>query len=93
VAVAMTHLGGVQAPVVVATAVVVVTVEWMTRVSGAVAGAYEPLVPMIVTAVVDEGELLETAIESVEVIVYGGVDGGVTGLGLNPPVTPAGKFA
>ena len=88
----MTHLGGVQGPVEVATLVVVavVTVDWMTIVSAAVATDV-PLVPVIVMAVVDVGAPVATPIESVDVTVL--PDGGVTGLGLNPPVTPAGKGA
>ncbi len=88
----MTHLGGVQAPVVVDTLVVieVVTVDWMTIVSTAVATDV-PLVPVIVMAVVDVGAPVATPIKSVEVTVLPA--GGVTGLGLNPPVTPAGKGA
>jgi hypothetical protein len=92
VAVAITHLGGVQAPVVVATLVVVevVTVDWMTIVSAAVATDV-PLVPVIVIAVVDVGAPVAAPIESVEVTVLPA--GGVTGLGLNPPVTPVGNGA
>lgn len=90
VAVAMTHLGGVQAPLVVAVVVAVVTVDWMTIVSAAVA-IDVPLVPVIVIAVVDVGAPVAAPIESVEVTVLPA--GGVTGLGLNPPVTPVGNGA
>jgi hypothetical protein len=90
VAVAMTHLGGVQTPVVVPVTVEVVTVAWMTIVSAAVATDV-PLVPVIMMAVVDVGAPVAAPIESVEVTVLPA--GGVTGLGLNPPVTPAGNGA
>lgn len=84
----MTHLGGVQAPAVVA--VVVVTVDWMTSDTDvdAVSG---PDVPVTGIEVVVEGAVLETATESKEDTVP--PDGGVTGLGLNPPVTPDGIVA
>jgi len=91
VAVAMTHLGGAQTPLVVAVVVAVVTVAWMTIVSAAVATDV-PLVPVMVIAVVDVGAPVATPIESVEVTVYDG-DVGVTGFGLNPPVTPVGNGA
>jgi hypothetical protein len=92
VAVAMTQLGGVQAPLVVDTlvAVSVVTVAWMTIVSAAVATDV-PLVPVIVTAVVDVGAPVAAPTESVDSAVL--PDGGVTGLGLNPPVIPVGNGA
>lgn len=86
----MTHLGGVQTPLVVAVVVAVVTVAWMTSVSAVVATDV-PLVPVIVMAVVDVAAPVATPIKSVEVTVLPA--GGVTGLGLNPPVTPAGKGA
>jgi hypothetical protein len=93
VAVAITHLGGVHGDVAVLSVVVcveVVVVDWMTIVSAAVATDV-PLVPVIVMAVVDVGAPVATPIESVDVEVL--PDGGVTGLGLNPPVTPAGNGA
>jgi len=65
-----------------------VTVACITIVSAAVATEV-PLVPVIVTAVVDVGAPVAAAIESVDVIVL--PDGGVTGLGLNPPPTPVGS--
>jgi hypothetical protein len=86
----MTQLGGVQAPVVVPVTVEVVTVAWITIVSAAVATDV-PLVPVIVMAVVDVGPPVATPIESVDATVLPA--GGVTGLGLNPPVTPAGNGA
>lgn len=57
----------------------------------AVAAVIVPDMPVIVIAVVLEGAVPETPIDSVEVTVPPA--GGVTGLGLNPPVTPAGKVA
>jgi hypothetical protein len=88
VAVAMTHLGAVQTPLVVAVVVAVVTVAW-TRIVKAVVATDVPLVPVIVMAVVDVEASVATPIESVDVTVP--PEGGVTGLGLNPPVTPAGN--
>jgi hypothetical protein len=67
-----------------------VTVAWITIVSAAVATDV-PLVPVIVMAVVDVGPPVATPIESVDATVLPA--GGVTGLGLNPPVTPAGNGA
>ena len=90
VAVAMTHLGGAQTPLVVAVVVAVVTVAWMRTVRAVVATDV-PLVPVIVMAVVDVEVSVATPIESVDVTVPPA--GGVTGLGLNPPVTPAGNGA
>jgi hypothetical protein len=90
----MTHLGGAQGDVAVlsvvveAEVVVDVTKTWMTSVSDAVV-ALPPLVPAIVTAVVLEAAALGTLMDRVEVMVPPA--GGVTGLGLNPPETPAGK--
>jgi hypothetical protein len=48
-----------------------------------------PDVPVTGIEVVVEGIALETAIESKEVVL----PGGVTGLGLNPPVIPEGSIA
>ena len=92
-AVAITHPDGVQGAVAVLNVVICVVVpvvDWMTSVSAAVATDV-PLVPVIVTAVVDVGAPVATPMESVDVAVL--PDGGVTGLGLNPPVTPAGNGA
>jgi hypothetical protein len=52
---------------------------------------FMPDVPTIVIAVVVAGALFATAIESADVTKPPG--GGVTGFGLNPPVTPAGRGA
>jgi len=52
-----------------------------------------PLVPVISIPVVLEAAPLGTVMVSVDVVVNGEVAGGVTGLGLKPPVTPAGKEA
>ena len=77
--------------VVVADAVAVdVTKTWITSVIVAVV-ADPPAVPMIVMAFVLEAAALETLMERVEVALLPA--GGVTGFGLNPPETPAGKRA
>ena len=101
----MQGFGGVQGAVVVLKVVVLVaddvavdvtnvavdvTKTWMTSVIDAVA-VDPPPVPAIVMAVVLEAEALGTAMERVEVLLPPA--GGVTGFGLNPPVTPAGKEA
>jgi len=96
VAVAMTHLGGVKGKVAVlkvdteVAVAVDVTKVWMTIDTDDVAVSPPP-VPVMVIEVVVEGAALETATESKEDAVF--PDGGVTMLGLNPPVTPDGIIA
>jgi len=91
----MTHLGGVQAPVVVITLVealvtvdAVVTKTWMLSDSDIVAVAV-PDVPVIVITLLVDGAVLETAKESTELALPPG--SGVTGLTPKPPLTPNGK--
>ena len=67
---------------------VAVTKVWMTIDTDVVAESPPPM-PVTGIEVVVEGVALETAIESEEVVV----PGGVRGLGLNPPVTPDGIVA
>jgi hypothetical protein len=98
VAVAITHFGGVHGPVVVTVEadevvdkvpVVVVTVVGVTTsVTGAVA-VIPPPVPLTVMMAVVPGAVLETAIPSTELVASPA--GGVTGLGVKPPVTPDGN--
>jgi len=95
-AVAMTHLGGVQGEVAVLKVVtdvevaVAVTKIWMT-IDTDVDAVSVPDVPITRIEVVVEGAALETATESKESTLL--PDVGVTGLGLNPPVTPDGIVA
>ena len=94
VAVAIMHLGGVKGKVAVLIVVtdvevaVAVTKVWMTSDTDVVAESPPPM-PVTGIEVVVEGVALETAIESEEVVV----PGGVRGLGLNPPVIPDGSIA
>ena len=91
-AVAITHFGGVQAPVVVSTFVVVavVIVDWMTSVIVVVVVSPPPAPATVTIAVVDVA-VLETTNENVECTMP--PDGGVTGFGLRPPETPIGNDA
>jgi len=67
-----------------------VTVDWTTSDTD-VDAVSVPDVPVIGIEVVVEGIALETATESKELMLL--PDVGVTGLGLNPPVTPDGNVA
>ena len=66
----------------------VVVVGVTIRVIGAVE-VIPPPVPLTVMIVVLPGALVETAMPSTELVMPPG--GGVTGLGVKPPVTPDGK--
>ena len=87
------HLGGEKGKVAVlkvdteVAVAVDVTKVWITSDTD-VDAVSVPDVPVIGIEVVVEGIALETAIESEEVVL----PGGVTGLGLNPPVIPDGKY-
>lgn len=84
----MTHLGGVQAPLVVA--VVVVTEDRMTSVIIVDVVKVPPAPATVIMAVVD-GAVLVTINENVE--WTDPPDGGVTGFGARPPETPTGNDA
>jgi len=90
--VAIIHFGGTQGPVVVTVEpVIVVDVEVVVvtiSVTGTVAVSPPP-VPLTVMMVVLPGAAAETAIDSTELVEPPA--GGVTGLGVKPPVTPEGN--
>jgi hypothetical protein len=89
VAVAITHgLVVVVLVAVVTDVVAVVVVVVTTSVTGTVA-VIPPPVPLTVMMVVVPGAVLETAIPSTELVASPA--GGVTGLGVKPPVTPDGN--
>ena len=89
---AIIHFGGTQGPVVVTVEpVIVVAVEVVVvtiSVTGTVAVSPPP-VPLTVMMVVLPGAAAETAIDSTELVEPPA--GGVTGLGVKPPVTPEGN--
>ena len=88
------HWGGAKGKVTVFKVVtevevaVAVTKVWIT-IDTEVVAVSVPDVPVTGIEVVVEGVALETATESEEVVL----PGGVTGLGLNPPVIPDGRIA
>jgi hypothetical protein len=90
------HFGGENGNVTVFTVdtdtevAVDVTKVWMTSDTD-VDAVSVPDVPVTIIEVVVEGAALETATESMESMLL--PDVGVTGLGLNPPVTPDGIVA
>jgi hypothetical protein len=93
--VAIIHFGGTQGPVVVTVEPVIVVdavdvevVVVTISVTGTVAVSPPP-VPLTVMMVVLPGAAAETAIDSTELV--GPPAGGVTGLGVKPPVTPEGN--
>jgi hypothetical protein len=88
------HLGGENGKVAVLKVVTDVEVavevtKTCMKIDSEVVAICPPPVPVIVTPVVVEGAALETVMERTELTVP--PDGGVTGLGLKPPVTPAGR--
>jgi hypothetical protein len=98
VAVAITHFGGCQGPVVVLVValvtlvVVAVVVPWMMSVSPTVSvvlpGGPVPMIVMIVMVEAAFGAIARESTETVEPPA-----GGVTGLGAKVPDTPAGNEA